>query len=66
MFISQTEKEKITAFLADVFADEEKPYKKQLILALADLSDDGWKSIEELINAIIKAKNKEEFFDTPL
>ena len=56
MFISQTEKEKITAFLADVFADEEKPYKKQLILALADLSDDGWKGIEELINAIIKAK----------
>ncbi len=56
MFISQTEKEKITAFLADVFADEEKPYKKQLILALTDLSDDGWKGIEELINAIIKAK----------
>ena len=65
MFISQAEKEKITAFLADVFNDEEKPYKKQLILALADLSDDGWKGIEELIAAIIKAKDKEEF-NTPL
>ena len=58
MFVIQSNEEEITAFLGAVLAEEGETYKKQLILALANLSDEGWKGIKEFLDAIIAEKKK--------
>ena len=58
MFVIQSNEEEIAAFLGDVLSEEGETYKKQLILALANLSDEGWKGIKEFLDAIIAEKKK--------
>ena len=58
MFVIQSNEEEIAAFLGAVLAEEGETYKKQLILALANLSDEGWKGIKEFLDAIIAEKKK--------
>ena len=58
MFVIRSDDEEIAAFLGDVLSEEGETYKKQLILALAILSDEGWKGIKEFLDAIIAEKKK--------
>lgn len=58
MFVIRSDDEEIAAFLGDVLSEEGETYKKQLILALANLSDEGWKGIKEFLDAIIAEKKK--------
>ena len=58
MFVIRSDEEEIAAFLDDVLSEEGETYKKQLILALANLSDEGWKGIKEFLDAIIAEKKK--------
>ena len=58
MFVIRSDEEEIAAFLGAVLAEEGETYKKQLILALANLSDEGWKGIKEFLDAIIAEKKK--------
>ncbi len=58
MFVIRSDEEEIAAFLGDVLSEEGETYKKQLILALANLSDEGWKGIKEFLDAIIAEKKK--------
>lgn len=58
MFVIQSNEEEIAAFLGDVLSEEGETYKKQLILALANLSDEGWRGIKEFLDAIIAEKKK--------
>lgn len=58
MFVIQSNEEEIAAFLGAVLAEEGETYKKQLILALANLSDEGWRGLKEFLDAIIAEKKK--------
>lgn len=58
MFVIRSDEEEIAAFLGDVLAEEGETYKKQLILALANLSDEGWRGIKEFLDAIIAEKKE--------
>lgn len=58
MFVIRSDEEEIAAFLGDVLSDEGETYKKQLILALANLSDEGWRGIKEFLDAIIAEKKE--------
>lgn len=58
MFITLSKEEEIAAFMGDILKDEGDEYKKDLILALANLNDDGWKGLKMLIDNIIKSKQK--------
>lgn len=58
MFVIRSDEEEIAAFLGDVLSEEGETYKKQLILALANLSDEGWRGIKEFLDAIIAEKKE--------
>lgn len=58
MFVIQSDEEEIAAFLGDVLSEEGETYKKQLILALANLSDEGWRGIKEFLDALIAEKKE--------
>lgn len=58
MFVIRSDEEEIAAFLGDVLSEEGETYKKQLILALANLSDEGWRGIKEFLDALIAEKKE--------
>ena len=57
MFIRKTRSETIADFMVDMLNEEEPSYKRRLIEALAELSTDEWKLLE---NITLKKKKKKD------
>ena len=57
MFIRKTRSETIADFMVDMLNEEEPSYKRRLIEALAELSTDEWKLLE---NITLKKKEKKD------
>ena len=58
MFRKMTRREKIANFVSEALADESDDFMSQLILVLAALSDDGWRTLREVIREFKKAEEK--------
>lgn len=52
MFLEKSKNEQIADLLSDTLSSDEKSFKKQLISALAKLDDDGWDTLEKIIDSI--------------
>lgn len=52
MFLEKSKNEQIADLLSDILSSDEKSFKKQLISALAKLDDDGWDTLEKIIDSI--------------
>ena len=52
MFLEKSKNEQIADLLSDILSADEKSFKKQLISALAKLDDDGWDTLEKIIDSI--------------
>ena len=57
MFIRKTRSETIADFMVDMLNEEEPSYKRRLIEALAELSTDEWKLLENITLKL--AENKD-------
>ena len=60
MFIRKTRSETIADFMVDMLNEEEPSYKRRLIEALAELSTDEWKLLEN--NTLKLAEKKDKCF----
>ena len=56
MFIRKTRSETIADFMVDMLNEEEPSYKRRLIEALADLSTDEWKLLENITLKLAEKK----------
>lgn len=52
MFVSKDSQ--ISSMLANVLKADENDFKRRLVTALANLDEDGWNSLEKLIDSISK------------
>lgn len=57
MFVQKTKDEQISEMLGEIQKSGEDTFKHRLVSALASLDEDGWNSLEKLIDSIAK-KNK--------
>lgn len=57
MFVQKTKDEQISEMLGEIQKAGEDTFKHRLVSALANLDEDGWNSLEKLIDSIAK-KNK--------
>ena len=57
MFVQKTKDEQISEMLGEIQKAGEDTIKHRLVSALANLDEDGWDSLEKLIDSIAK-KNK--------
>lgn len=57
MFVQQTRDEQIATFIGDMLKDEKESFKRRLVSALANMDESGWKTLEELVDAIQKEKD---------
>ena len=57
MFVQKTKDEQISEMLGEIQKAGEDTFKHRLVSALANLDEDGWNSLETLIDSIAK-KNK--------
>ena len=57
MFIRKTRSETIADFMVDMLNEEEPSYKRRLIEALAELSTDEWKLLENITLKLAKKKD---------
>ncbi len=57
MFVQKTKDEQISEMLGEIQKSGEDTFKHRLVSALANLDEDGWNSLEKLIDSIAK-KNK--------
>lgn len=60
MFIPMTLDEEIASFIGSIQADIEPTFQKRFISALAKLSPDDWKVIEQFIKNMIDEREKKE------
>lgn len=57
MFIRKTRSETIADFIVDMLNEEEPSYKRRLIEALAELSTDEWKLLENITLKLAEKKD---------
>ena len=57
MFIRKTRSETIADFMVDMLNEEEPSYKRRLIEALAELSTDEWKLLENIALKLAEKKD---------
>ena len=57
MFIRKTRSETIADFMVDMLNEEEPSYKRRLIEALAELSTDEWKLLENITLQLAEKKD---------
>ena len=57
MFIRKTRSETIEDFMVDMLNEEEPSYKRRLIEALAELSTDEWKLLENITLKLAEKKD---------
>ena len=57
MFIRKTRSETIADFMVDMLNEEEPSYKRRLIEALAELSADEWKLLENITLKLAEKKD---------
>lgn len=57
MFIKKTRSETIADFMVDMLNEEEPSYKRRLIEALAELSTDEWKLLENITLKLAEKKD---------
>ena len=57
MFIRKTRSETIANFMVDMLNEEEPSYKRRLIEALAELSTDEWKLLENITLKLAEKKD---------
>ena len=57
MFIRKTRSETIADFMVDMLNEEEPSYKRRLIEALAELSTDDWKLLENITLKLAEKKD---------
>lgn len=57
MFIRKTRSETIADFMVDMLNEEEPSYKRRLIEALAELSTDEWKLLENITLKLAEKKD---------
>ena len=57
MFIRKTRSETIADFMVDLLNEEEPSYKRRLIEALAELSTDEWKLLENITLKLAEKKD---------
>ena len=57
MFIRKTRSETIADFMVDMLNEEEPSYKRRLIVALAELSTDEWKLLENITLKLAEKKD---------
>ena len=60
MFIPMTLDEEIASFIGGIQADIEPTFQKRFISALAKLSPEEWKTIENIMRNMINEREKEE------
>ena len=58
MFIRKTRSETIADFMVDMLNEEEPSYKRRLIEALAELSTDEWKLLENITLKLAEKKDQ--------
>lgn len=58
MFVAVTKKEEIAAFVGNVLSGTSEDFKVRFIAALAELNEDQWKLIEDMIEKL--SGNKKE------
>ena len=54
MFIQKSKEEQLGEMLAEITKADDESFKKRLIVALANLDENGWDSLEKLIDSISK------------
>ena len=54
MFIQKSKEEQFGEMLAEITKADDESFKKRLIVALANLDENGWDSLEKLIDSISK------------
>ena len=54
MFIQKNKEEQLGEMLAEITKADDESFKKRLIVALANLDENGWDSLEKLIDSISK------------
>lgn len=54
VFVQKTKEEQLGELLAEITKADDDSFKKRLIVALANLDDDGWNNLEKLIDSIAK------------
>ena len=64
MFIRKTRSETIADFMVDMLNEEEPSYKRRLIEALAELSTDEWKLLENITLKLAEKKGL-VFYSSP-
>ena len=53
-YVPVTENQQIAAFINRVMADKPESFRKRFILALSNLSDDGWKMLGEFLDNLLE------------
>jgi HTH-type transcriptional regulator / antitoxin PezA len=54
MFVQKSKDEQISEMLGEIQKSGEDTFKHRLVSALANLDEDGWNSLEKLIDSIAK------------
>lgn len=57
IFAPSTKSEEIANFASQIINDENAKFKRRLVLALSQLSDDQWDAIEAVIDKIIEQED---------
>lgn len=57
MFSPLPREEEIACFASEIIADENAEFKRRLIYALSQLSDDQWDAIEAVVDKIIEQED---------
>lgn len=60
MFLTENKDDLISKMLDDVIKSDESDFKRRLISALSRLDDDGWDSLEKLVDYITDSDKSEE------
>lgn len=59
MFREMTADEKIADFVGGILSDRGDQFQKKVIQILSSLDDEGWKALNDFLEALDRAKNKE-------
>lgn len=57
IFVPSTKSEEISNFASQIINDENAKFKRRLVLALSQLSDDQWDTIEAVVDKIIEQED---------
>lgn len=60
MLVQKSKDEQISEMLGEIQKSGEDTFKHRLVSALANLDEDGWNSLEKLIDSIAKRTNKKK------